>query len=400
MQGQTKSITIISLLLLIGFFLRFYNISFSPSFFGDESMHIPSAINYTEKGIFGPDNWYHPPLKHLLLYVNIKIFGNNVYGWRMRNIIFGTATIIVLYLLAKEITGNLVVAFFSSLFISLDPLHILFSRSTFEDIPATFFIISGIVFFLKYIKSYKDYNLILSGILFGLAVSCRLYSVFIIFVLLCIAIVKSRNIPAVSFYIVYLVFLPLLIYILVYFPWFQRGYSITEWVQMQSDALREISSVKEFHPILMELKGPERWFISFIGIAFCKESHEGWSNYFAIMNNLPLWIFTFPALIYLILFGIIQKNINILLIPLLFFTLYIPFLIVDRPIFLYSALPVIPFAFIAISYAAVMTLKRFGNLFLGILSVESLLLYPLTGIISIPDELYSPILQYLTIYKP
>jgi len=62
---------------LVAFLVRFIGLGSMSSFQGDEALHSVSAVNYSEQGYFGPDNWYHPPLKHILLYGSIRVFGDN-----------------------------------------------------------------------------------------------------------------------------------------------------------------------------------------------------------------------------------------------------------------------------------------------------------------------------------
>jgi 4-amino-4-deoxy-L-arabinose transferase-like glycosyltransferase len=93
---KRSEIVLICLVFLAAFFLRFYDIS-HPSFrYMDEGGHVMAASNYWNNGQTEPDNWEHPPLRHLLLYGFLQVFGDNPYGWRMRNVLFGAATALAL----------------------------------------------------------------------------------------------------------------------------------------------------------------------------------------------------------------------------------------------------------------------------------------------------------------
>lgn len=364
-------------LFLFAFIIRFNNVSYIKEPISDEPMHVPSALNYTEKGYFGPDTWHHPPLKHLLLYCSIKVFGDNPYGWRMRNVIFGAATTAILYLITIEITETPLIAIFSSLLLALDPLHIMLSRTTFEDIPAIFFITAGILFFMRHIKKENEKMLFLSGLFLGLGIACKIYGIFILITFIgIIFIMRFKKPPEFTESFVYLVITPLTVYLLTYYPWFQRGYNIFEWIDMQFDALREMATATGFHPLLMKLAGPEKWFISFLRLKFYSETADGWTRSVYMMNNIPVWILTIPSIPYLFISGIKTKKLTVLLIPVFFIVLYLPFLLVRRPILLYSASILLPFAFIAISYTAQMVFRRTGKIILIILLIESLILYP------------------------
>jgi len=98
--------------------------------------------------------------------------------------------------------------------------------------------------------------------------------------------------------IVYLVILPFLVYLLVFLPWFLRGHTLWEWILMQSDAFREMRHLGSsgFHPFVMELRGPVRWFTHILAVGFNPVNSDGWGVYISIMNNIPVWIFILPAI--------------------------------------------------------------------------------------------------------
>jgi dolichyl-phosphate-mannose-protein mannosyltransferase len=377
---ESRKWLIVLLLMLSAFALRFYNLGYVEEFLSDEPMHVPGAIHFSEEGYFIPDTWHHPPLKHLLLYASIRVFGDNPYGWRMRNVLFGTITIGILFLLTLRITKNTAISIFSSVLLLLDPLHMLLSRLTFEDIPAICFMLSGIIFFLRYMENLRHSDLFLTGLFLGLSTACKLYGAFVLILLLLITLFvshkdKSRLLECP----VYLGILPLTVYILSYYPWFQRGYSFLEWIEMQFDAMREMATATGFHPALMHIAGPEKWFIKPMGLCFY--SVEG--RHIFMMNNIVVWILVIPSVIYTAISGLKLKDRRLLLVPLLFITLYIPFLIVERPILLYSASVLLPFAFIAISYTLERAFKKTGRVILLCLVIESLLLYPFTTAIKL-----------------
>ncbi|GAB4483855.1 MAG: hypothetical protein OHK006_06340 [Thermodesulfovibrionales bacterium] len=388
---------------LVALLLRVNGLGTVSTFSGDESMHVVSAKNYTERGYFGPDNWYHPPLKHVLLYGSMQVLGNNPYGWRMRNVIFGAATVSLLFLLSVTLLGSTAAAAISASLLLLDPLHIAFSRTTFEDIPAVFFMLGGVLFSIAAFRGDRERSWVLAGTLFGLAIGTRLYCLNIIPAVIAAAFLhpsRRRGTASVPRIVAYLIILPALLYLLVYMPWFRRGYTLLEWVMMQGDAFRELRHVHSFHPALAEISGPWKWFTREVAAGFNLNDAGEWGTFIVIMNNPPVWLLVVPSLLLLFVTGLRKRSIEALLVPILFLALYLPFLIVQRPIFLYSSLCLLPFGFVAVGFAAERLLKKRAAWFAAAAAAWSFFLYPLVVGIPVPLSLYQPVLSCIKIFRP
>ncbi len=402
--SDKKDLIIVIILTLFAFFLRMHNLNAATAFSVDESMHVASAFNYTEKGLFGPDNWYHPPLKHLLLYGSISLFGNNHYGWRMRNVILGALSVIPFFYLIRHFTKGTSLPAISSLLYVTDPLHVLFSRSTFEDIPSVTFILTGMVLILLYHKQGKRPFLFSGCLSLGLSVCLRIYWLPVMMIIFAFSLLKTtRNhflAPQLPGLISAFVFIPSFLYLFMYYPWFGRGYSLTEWFYMQIDAFREMISVRDFHPLLMQLRDPSRWFIKTVALGFNLGTDDASGRYVIIMNNIATWIFIPPSILTLFILSIKKRLFEGLAISLSFSILYMSFLITDRPIFLYTALSIIPFGFIAMAVTLGSLLKdRALWLYIPLIG-WSLYLYPLTIATTVPHSLYEIVLKSMMLYRP
>jgi len=171
---------------------------------------------------------------------------------------------------------------------------------------------------------------------------------------------------------------------------------------MQKDALREISHVaaQGFNPILNELSNPTKWFTQFMSAGFEIERNNNWGTYLIVMNNLPTWVFIIPSTLYMLYIGIKEQKMNHLVIALSFWLIYMPFLFVNRPIFLYSSLPLLPFGFLAIGFSAERLLKKWAYVFLLVSILWCIFIYPLVVSISIPIDLYQPLLHHIRIFRP
>ena len=211
---------LIALVLIIGFFLRSYNLENSFSFsgeFGDNLLDIKNAISFKSIPLSGPPV-SHPwlkfgPLYYWLMIPLIKILSFNVYVGAWFGVIAGTFLILVNYFVVKEII-NEKVAVISSLLISVSPLLISFSRD------ARFFFFTTLVFYLFFYYLWKFYTKNRGAFLLGFSYSLffnfhyspiLLFPVFIYFIFL-----KRKNLKIkeyINLFIgLFVPFIPLLIY--------------------------------------------------------------------------------------------------------------------------------------------------------------------------------------------
>lgn len=77
----------------------------------------------------------HPPLSKLLVTLSMMLFGgmppghgDNPYGWRFLDVVFGALAIVVLYAFGKRITGSTLFASIAAVLLSLDGMHFVQSR--------------------------------------------------------------------------------------------------------------------------------------------------------------------------------------------------------------------------------------------------------------------------------
>lgn len=143
----------ISLIVIIalGFFLRCWDLGWN-GFNGDESIYSGQAAS-----LLGEEDYLkdfavfraHPLLLQSLLSVGFALFGIHDTVARMIPVIFGTLTIFMTYLLARELFDRKV-GLVSSLVLALLPFHIVFSRQVLLDVPLSFFVILFLYFITRF----------------------------------------------------------------------------------------------------------------------------------------------------------------------------------------------------------------------------------------------------------
>lgn len=91
----------------------------------------------------------HPPFGKLLIGAGMWIFGaDSSTGWRITVALFGTALVLLLYVVAKTLTGSLAVATLASGLLAIDGLAIAMSRVALLDTLLAFFVLLTFLFVL------------------------------------------------------------------------------------------------------------------------------------------------------------------------------------------------------------------------------------------------------------
>jgi 4-amino-4-deoxy-L-arabinose transferase-like glycosyltransferase len=185
-----KLITIFILIVAIGvaFATRFYLLGQAPKgLYLDEAGQGYSAYSILKTGkdefgksfpiVFRSFTDFKTPVYVYLIVPLIPVFGLTAFTVRFPSFFFSILTIPVLYLLINEIGNKLdkkekikiwSISLISILLLSISPWHILFGRTNFECNVALFFFLTGCLLF--YIGLKKPKVLVLSAILFAIAI--------------------------------------------------------------------------------------------------------------------------------------------------------------------------------------------------------------------------------------
>lgn len=146
---------------ILAFLLRVINLGGSPAgFTPDEASFGYDAYSLIKTG---HDQWgvptpltfksfgdYKLPVYTYLVIPSISVFGLNEFSVRLPNALLGTLAVFATYFLVLELFGRREkkLAILASLFLAVSPWHIALSRGAFEANLTTFFLTTGMVFFL------------------------------------------------------------------------------------------------------------------------------------------------------------------------------------------------------------------------------------------------------------
>lgn len=221
------SLLLLGLIVLLGFVLRFSLLGqVQKGVTPDEVQQGYSAYSILKTG---HDEWgdllpvfprsfgdYRPPLYVYLTVPFVAIFGLNIEATRMASAFFGGLTILVIFFLAKELFRDVRVATLAALFLAISTWHIFYSRAAWESNAGVFFLLLGILFFLRGMEK-KGLWFSFSAVCFGVSMfsyySFKLLTPLLVFALLFIyrkQILPNRK-KIIPFLVIFIAFFVILV---------------------------------------------------------------------------------------------------------------------------------------------------------------------------------------------
>lgn len=150
---RKKEFGILLCIITLGAFFRFYDIaSIPPGLYPDEAMNGSNALEALRTGHFAtfyPDNNGREGLFINIQAISVWLFGREPWVLRIVSAIFGTLTILGVYLVTRELFREKSVALLSAFFLATSYWHLNFSRIGFRAITTPFFLSFGLYFLLR-----------------------------------------------------------------------------------------------------------------------------------------------------------------------------------------------------------------------------------------------------------
>ncbi len=175
-MSQRTIFTLLSAILVIGAFFRFYDIgSIPPGLYPDEAMNGNNALEALATGdfkIFYPENNGREGLFINIQAASVALFGNEPWALRIVSALFGTLTVLGVFLLARELLYTRrwrdEIALGAAFFIATSFWHVNFSRIGFRAIMVAFLSSFAMYFLLKAFRTGKISSMAFAGIFAGL----------------------------------------------------------------------------------------------------------------------------------------------------------------------------------------------------------------------------------------
>jgi dolichyl-phosphate-mannose-protein mannosyltransferase len=138
--------------------------------------------------------WTHPPLGKLIIGGSIWLLGNNSWGWRFSNALFGVICVLLVYGLARALFRNRLLATLAAALITVEGLMFAESRIGTNDIFQLAFLLAAYIcfaFFLRRPARRGTGWLFATGVFLGLAFGTKWPALYSIVLLAAIALLRG-----------------------------------------------------------------------------------------------------------------------------------------------------------------------------------------------------------------
>ena len=333
--------------------------SYMNGMYFDEIFHARTAKEYIDdKPAY---EWTHPPLGKILISVGIRIFGMNPLGWRFMSGVFGVLSVAVLYVFAKLVTKNSIIALASGLLMTFDFMHHVQSRIGTVDVFLVFFIMLMYMFlYMAFEKEKVRYlPLLLSGISFGLAFSVKwsaAYAVLGVGILLLLRIFKRGNTgiertKLICFSAMAFALIPICIYIISYLPFVsadgKTGFEAIIENQMKILSYHGGESVELAHEF------SSRWYTWALDIKpiMYYSAWQDCETYGAIyaFGNPIIWWLGAAAVVLNVFLAVLKKDKKAVFLLTGYFSCLLPWILISRQTFIYHYYPCTVFMLLSIA---------------------------------------------------
>lgn len=174
--SKDKTKLYVLIFFILGFILRLIAVINLPTSV-DASGHALMAFNFISSGKLATWNqsvglWY------FLTDLSYKIFGTGNFGARFFILLFGSLSIILIFLFVKEFFGKKV-GLIAAFLLAFSPFHIVETIPE-MDVTAMFFVLLTMLFFVKALKQNKRLFFVLSGMFIGVAILIKIYALLFI----------------------------------------------------------------------------------------------------------------------------------------------------------------------------------------------------------------------------
>ena len=177
---KKKSFYAVSILFAICFYMIFINLGTNKFVAFDEAIYAKVAKNMFETGDLMTltwkaydINWFEKPsLYFVLTSFAYSVFGVSEFSARFVTACFSIIGLIYTYRLGKELKDS-TTGYFAVLAMVLNVSYLYYSRTAMLDVILTSFTVASVFYFLRSQRESKNLNLILSGVMVGLAVMTK-----------------------------------------------------------------------------------------------------------------------------------------------------------------------------------------------------------------------------------
>ena len=346
-------------------------ISYMNSMYFDEIYFARTAYEYTQ----GLDTyeWTHPPLGKLIQAIPIFLTKHmSPFTYRFMGNISGIIMLLVMYLFGRELFKKRKYAITASLLLALDTFHFAQTRMGTVDSHLVLFIMLSIYFMIRFTNKEELKYLFLSALFFTFSILTKWSG---IYGGLALAIIYFYNLITkkklkwkfIGYGTLFFIIFPLFMYLSIYLIFPNNRVVHTDTIPkvfLQQQKMYEYhSNLKEEHAFSSKWY---TWPISYKPVWYYSEIY-GINKRGTItgIGNIVIWWFGVISIFYLLYDIFKKKNKNSLYLIIIIMSLWLPYSLMPRIMFLYHYFPVTPFIVLAtIKVMADLTTKYKTNWFI------------------------------------
>ncbi len=324
--------------------------------------------------------WTHPPLAKLIMSWCMCIFGVHPWAWRLPATFFGIASVLLVYLIGKDLFGLKSVGLLAASLASLDTLPLFASRIGMNDVYCVTFILLS-VWLIWHRRSF------LAVLAIGLGIACKWTALFALPLLLLIRVSRRRKNDrsqvqlAIDFGLLWTALTPV-IYVATYIPFFTAGNSLSDFNELQNQMWTYHTRLDKTHPFSSKawewpLTGGQVWCYTDergestntqedtnVGKS-TKPTHA--ANIYA-MGNPVIWLGGLASVAFLAITTAYQRRLTHIILLVAYLVFWAPWLFSPRIMFLYHYLPSVSFLYIAMAWAVLYVRLSPATVFLLLLA--------------------------------
>ncbi len=344
--------------LILTAFLRLFRLDFPNRYVFDEVYHAYTAKEYLKgnKAAWSPwgksepgvaFEWLHPPVEKELMTVSMYILQTtDAWVWRLPGVLLGILSVFLVYKLGILLFKNERVGLISAFLFSIDGLVFVQSRTGMNDVYVVTFLLLSVIFFVS-----KKY--FLAALFMGIACATKWSGIYLALMYFPILLYQRqfKN-------LIYFIFIPPLIYLLSYSPYFLIGYNLSDFVELHKQIWWYQTNLRATHGYSSPWWS---WPLNLYPIwYFVDYQKNNVANIFASGNPPVFWLGS-AAILLTAWEAIKNRSFNLLLIILGFVVFWVPWAFSPRIMFLYHFSPSVPFLSLALGHQLNMALGEKRN---------------------------------------
>ena len=142
-------------LALTALIFRLWHLGYPKGFVFDEVYYAQNANSLLHHGVeLDPSNGaaqfiVHPPIGKWMIAAGIKLFGYHEFGWRIAAALAGTASVVLIFYVAKLLFDSYLLSLTAGILMLSDGINLVMSRTALLDIFLMFFTLLGFFFLLR-----------------------------------------------------------------------------------------------------------------------------------------------------------------------------------------------------------------------------------------------------------